>query len=294
MMNDTKVGFLIARSGDVKDRNTYYRVYYTGENKTQDITGNMIISLIASNCLTLKNAEYDAKATSANNIKGALVGTNGSLTRLPDVNKGEKGVTVIQEYTDGTRTVGYLVCSERGGIKKFKQETLIGLAQQYAGAFKRNNKDYAPITNGKIITKDGKQIVSSIKGEYDKSVVKPKKATSTAKTAQEPATSKNTEGVKSVDLKLIIKGISKAGKEQIKNYQSSMDLALIYLATNRDVLEAIQEVLSADGSSIKTAEDVAERVLRKRGRLAFRTKAGNNLDLSSQFAQWRTTRSSVA
>lgn len=286
-MNDTKVGYLIARNGDPKDGNTLFRVYYAGENRAEDISGYMLVSLISSNCISLKNCTI-----SRDKGQAVLTGTNGSLNRLPNLSVNEKGLTVLQEYTDGVKTVGYLVCSETGAIKKFKQGNLIVLASQYANTFKKYNKDYAPITNGKIVTKDGVQIVSSIKGEYDKSVVKPKKGTTPA---QKPATESSTKGSakKSVDLKLIIKGISKAGKAQVKNYQSSMDLALIYLAKEREVLESIQEVLSVDVDIIKTPEDVAERVLRKRGRLAFRTKAGSTLDLSNQFAHWRTHRASA-
>ena len=288
-MSDIKTGYLIARNGDPKDGNTLFRVYYAGENRAEDTSGYMLVSLISSNCVALKNAGL----TRDNNGKAVLTGTNGSLNRLPNLSAGERGLTVLQEYTDGTKTVGYLVCSEAGAIKKFKQSSLITLAMQYANNWRFANKDYAPITNGKIVTKDGVQIVSSIKGEYDKSVVKPKKDTAEKQSQLESDKQNRVEKQNLVDLKKIVQGISKAGKKQIKNYQSSMDLALIYLASEREVLDKIQTVLSVDASDIRTEDDIAERVLRKKGRLAFRTKAGSTLDLSNEYALWRTKRVSV-
>lgn len=286
-MNDIKTGYLIARNGDPKDGNTLFRVYYAGENRAEDTSGYMLVSLISSNCVVLKNASL----TKDNSGKAVLAGTNGSLSRLPNLSVGERGLTVLQEYTDGIKTVGYLVCSEVGAVKKFKQSSLITLAMQYAHNFKFSNREYAPITNGKIVTKDGVQIVSSIKGEYDKTVVRPKKNKTESKLESDKQSQVEKKNL--VDLKKIVQGISKAGKKQIKNYQSSMDLALIYLANEREVLDKIQAVLSVDASDIKTEDDIAERVLRKKGRLAFRTKAGSTLDLSNEYALWRTNRVSV-
>ena len=87
-----------------------------------------------------------------------LVGVNGSLDRLPSITvkgelQGEKSpFTIINQIED----IGYTVVDYKGTVAKIKKEQALEYAKQHG------------VSNGKIVTRDNKEFISSIIGEYTK------------------------------------------------------------------------------------------------------------------------------
>lgn len=105
------------------------------------------------------------KATSIENLgikEGLIVGTNGSTDRLAKAFNGiligKSSLVILNQIEDK----GYTVSDYKGIIKKLSTDKTI----EYA---KKNG-----IANGKIVSKDGKEHISSITGTYDIEVAKVK------------------------------------------------------------------------------------------------------------------------
>ena len=114
----------------------------------KDTSVNNIISVLSTGRVSIMNIGIE---------NGDLKGTNGSINRLAELNQNmelvdKSPLVVVYEVNDGS----YIVCNHHGDLERVTRDKLIAYANKNG------------IANGKIINRDGTDIVSSIKGEYIK------------------------------------------------------------------------------------------------------------------------------
>ena len=116
-------------------------------NEVKGVTEQSIVLALMGNKVSIENIGLNS---------GRLIGTNGSIDRLPCVDKhmklvGKSPLVILNTIDD----LGYTVSDYKG--------TVINLQTSNAIAYAKQNG----ISNGKIVTKDNKEFISSINGTYD-------------------------------------------------------------------------------------------------------------------------------
>jgi len=140
---------ILAIANIIDGKNTIgLRLLDTISGQIKDVPIANVIGVLASGKATIDNVGLE---------NGKLVGTNGSLDRLPEIMNGVlvgiySPVIIVNQIDD----IGYTVTSYKGTMVKLKNEDVL----KYA---KLNG-----IANGKIVNRDGKEFISSINGEYPK------------------------------------------------------------------------------------------------------------------------------
>lgn len=124
------------------------RLFDTTSETTKDIPVNGLKAGMAKG-ISVDNLEL---------INGELKGINGSLDRYSSIDNrgniiGESAFVIIGKLEDK----GYTVVDYSGKVKNYRTEDILKLV----------NERGLKVANGKIVPKDGEQIVSSINGEYD-------------------------------------------------------------------------------------------------------------------------------
>ena len=124
------------------------RLFDTTSGLTKDIPINSLKAGIA-NGVIVENLEL---------CNGELKGVNGSLDRYSSIDisgnlLGDSAFVIISKLEDK----GYTVVDYTGKVKNYKTEDILKLV----------NERGLRVANGKIVPKDGEQVVSAISGEYD-------------------------------------------------------------------------------------------------------------------------------
>lgn len=121
----------------------------------------------ASNKLTMRGTEEVKKLLIKGNIenaelvKGDIKGTESSIKRLPIYNKegvivGQPMVTVLFRVEDRNtgKAIGFIIIDAYGNKGALSYKESLATIEKYG------------VVNGKIVNRDGKKIISAIKGTY--------------------------------------------------------------------------------------------------------------------------------
>lgn len=139
----------------IKENNNLlgYAIYNDIDNKAQLVPLRNSIQVIASGKVKVLNARFDGED---------LVGTNGSLARLPDIDRNGKLttkniITILNEVVDEKGSLlGYDILNYKGDKARYRESDVIKLY------------DLGGISNGKVPDKTvTKRFVSSINGSYN-------------------------------------------------------------------------------------------------------------------------------
>lgn len=143
--------YIIAIGKIVRDNKTIgYRLLNTDgrTGQVKDIPTESILAAVVGSGLAIDNIAV---------VGGELVGTQGSLDRLPDIQLGSAqganklgALTILNKLGD----VGYTVTNNTGKIVSMRTDECV----EYS---KKNG-----ISNGKVVTKDGIDFISAINGVY--------------------------------------------------------------------------------------------------------------------------------
>ena len=124
-----------------------FRIMNIDTKQVKDVTYDSVYNALATGKAKVMNLEID---------NGILVGSNGSIDRLPKIVGGRlvgKSPIIIVNQIDN---VGYTVVDYKGEMRQMTVEEVIYYANKWG------------IANGKLVFNNGKVYVSSIKGEYPK------------------------------------------------------------------------------------------------------------------------------
>ncbi len=128
-------------------------------NQYKIIPSQAVVQALKSNKITIENLTID---------NGELRGSNGSLDRYPIINQDgslreNNSVIILNELTDGDKTIGHTVSDYKGTILKVKNQDLIKYIKTKG------------VANGKLVSREGTEFISSIIGEYKKIDINSKK-----------------------------------------------------------------------------------------------------------------------
>jgi len=120
------------------------------ENNPKDVKNYPEVSIIhalSSGAAKIQNVKVE---------NGKVVGTNGSLERYPRIGlngklKNKPSMIILNQIGN----VGYTVCDYKGVIKKFPTQEVVEYAKKY------------DIANGKLVSRDNVEFISSITGGYE-------------------------------------------------------------------------------------------------------------------------------
>lgn len=124
-----------------------FRIMNIDTKQVKDVTYDSVYNALATGKAKVMNLEID---------NGILVGSNGSIDRLPKIVGGRlvgKSPIIIVNQIDN---VGYTVVDYKGEMRQMTVEEVIYYANKWG------------IANGKLVFNNGKVYISSIKGEYPK------------------------------------------------------------------------------------------------------------------------------
>lgn len=132
--DDSRIGFRILDADSIND----------GKGQLIDTTDDKICAVLSSN--KIENLEIKNKM---------LKGSNGDISRYGKIVNGVPGqqtspLVILTQIGE----VGYLVCDCLGQVRRLRVDELIKLAGVYG------------IANGKLMTRDNKQYISAISGQY--------------------------------------------------------------------------------------------------------------------------------
>lgn len=124
--------------------------------KYMDIPINNIVGAIQNGSIIV-NVEL---------IDGNIVGSNGSLKRLTQVQLSNRNILTCKSYViiNELGELGYTTIDATGKLEKLKKEDIIRSVEE----IERNNPDRSALANGKLVTKDNSQFISAISGSFDR------------------------------------------------------------------------------------------------------------------------------
>lgn len=155
--------FIIAQVVDNYNRVVGYKLFDADRGDTMVVTTEQVKAVLTKQPDLIKNASL---------INNTLSGTNGKLDRYARVNKngqlvnGDKSPLVVLNKIDN---VGYTVVDFKGQTAKISNEKAVNYAKENG------------IANGKVITQDSLEFISSISGEYETIKIAPSKVGSNTK-----------------------------------------------------------------------------------------------------------------
>ena len=150
--------FIIAQVVDSYNKVMGYKLFDSDAGDTMVVDLNQIKTVLTKQPELIQNARL---------VNGMLSGTNGKLDRYPRVNKngalvsGDKSPLVVLNKIDN---VGYTVVDFKGQTARISNEKAVEYAKEHG------------IANGKVVTQDSIEFISSISGEYDTVKLAPSKA----------------------------------------------------------------------------------------------------------------------
>ena len=122
-----------------------FRLLDIDSKQTKDVPVESVKQVILSGKATIENLKLE---------KGTVIGSNGSIDRLPKLINGQlvgKSPLIILSQLGDT---GYKISDFKGTISNIRTGEVIHYAKQNG------------ISNGKIITKNGRQFISAISGNF--------------------------------------------------------------------------------------------------------------------------------
>lgn len=137
------------------------RVLDVRKRQIKDVPIKNIIQVIASGKVSIKGIKLDGGT-------GDVVGSNGSLDRYPVVEgrmlRGKSPLVILAQYIKEGEIAGYKVVDWKGTIARFRVDGVLDYAS------------WQGIANGAIKNLGGRRFISSIVGEYDKIIMRPRVA----------------------------------------------------------------------------------------------------------------------
>lgn len=123
-----------------------FRLYDSDNNQVRDQPYNNVLNVLANKRADIIGIKYEH---STNTLKGS----NGAFDRYPKLinnNLVSNGIIILNTIDD----IGYKICNFKGETIEVEVSEVIKLANRIN------------ISNGKLVTKDNKQFISAISGEY--------------------------------------------------------------------------------------------------------------------------------
>lgn len=217
---------------------------------------------------------------------GKVVGTNGSIGRYASLINGsylDSNLVIIAELVDGKGVgIGYKCCTPLGQLLDLSKEDVIKQSKLLISTYSKVVKGYAPISNGKLLKKDGKTIVSSIKGEYNKITVK---SNDDKKTSTASSKSANNSKQDIVDLFKAIKLSTQREQDRNKNPRVDSDDLFMWLKEDKESLQVLLEAVK----NAKTLEEKSKLIGRRGTDIAFSVN-GDIVSLTKNYRSWRARR----
>lgn len=131
-----------------------YRLLDTISGQTKDTGAKILSDVLKAGKVNIENIEIK---------DNCIVGKNGSLDRYSVISRdgklsGSSNIVILEEIG----TAGYKASNYSGTVGNYKTADIIRFAKQKK----------CGIANGKVVEKDGKEFISSIRGEYDEADIK--------------------------------------------------------------------------------------------------------------------------
>lgn len=301
----SKVGIVVRTQ-----ENGVYGVYLVSPGFEKGTLVDLDIKTIRDSNLKLLNAKLE-RGDNGSGIK--LVGTNGSLTRYAKPIDGkfvDYNIVVLGELFDAEsgEAVGYRVCTPNGKVLSYSKDKVLKLTKVLTEKYGKL-KDFTPVANGKIVTKDGAEFISSIKGNY------PSIKISNAQTKNKED---NNESLSERDLKVLVAAVKEARlnyvteravqklreynfgqvdlanhgyvkgeqKRYMGNYNSDMDTFVLFLKKDT---KAASTILN-DLRYTKSLKEMSSKIIiYKGGKVSYIKEDGSQVTVK-KYNNWKSNR----
>lgn len=124
-----------------------------GNGKFMDVPASQVYQVLKSKKLKINGLKLRT-------TDNQLMGNNGSVSRYPRITEngldGKSSLIILEQIVNGDETIAYKVSDYKGKIATTKLTDVVKYAKENG------------IANGKVVSSDGKEFISSIAGSYKK------------------------------------------------------------------------------------------------------------------------------